>query len=324
MPKTALANGFSVRTYQVPPASFDLDKASDRERAIYGIPRCSVAFRDLAKRWEAKARQFRIVEPVFRPREIRRKRLPGFRPGYSPETSTTWSGGIVFPSSVDRVKWVEGTWTMPNDSPPAGAKHGIWYTASTWIGIDGDDGSGDVLQAGCDADVMTSGGALRHQFNPWWEWYPAGSFWITTMLVSPGEELTCLICVHPGSTTAASIFLGNVTTSVGCFFSVAAPPGIALLGNCAEWIVEALETYDNMPKLAKYTKVKFAECRAGTVGGYTVSPGSGSAIDMVDSSNVVISKGQILGKTEVQVSYVSSLSRDGAREPAEGIAMDAS
>jgi hypothetical protein len=35
-----------------------------------------------------------------------------------------------------------------------------------------------------------------------------------------------------------------------------------------------------------------------------VSPGNGHAIDMVDSSNVVISKGQILSKTEVQVSYV--------------------
>jgi hypothetical protein len=91
---------------------------------------------------------------------------------------------------------------------------------------------------------------------------------------------------------------------VGCFFSATAPPGIRLLGNCAEWIVEALETYDNLPELAKNTTVKFTECRAGTVGGHTVSPGNGHAIDMVDSSNVVISKGQILSKTEVQVSYV--------------------
>jgi len=304
MPSTVLANGFSVRTYQLPPADFDLDSASDRERAIYGIPRCSVAFSDLAKRWEAKARQFRIVEPVFRPRELRRKRLPGFRPGRSPETSTIWSGGIVFPSSIDRVKWIEGSWTAPNDSPPGGAKKGIWYTASSWIGIDGDDGSGDLLQAGCDADVKISGAVHQHQFNPWWEWYPAGSFWITSIPVSSGDELTCLICVHPGSTTAASIFFGNVTTGIGCFFSATAPPGIALLGNCAEWIVEALNTCDNTPELAKYTAVKFTECRAGTVRGYTVSPGSGSAIDMVDSSNVVISKGQILSKTEVQVSYV--------------------
>ena len=108
MPTTALANGFSVRTYPVPPPSFDLDKATDRERAICGIPRPPVAFSDLAKRWEAKVGQFRIVEPIFEPRTLRRKRLPGFRPGYGPETSTIWSGGIVFPSSADRIKWVEG------------------------------------------------------------------------------------------------------------------------------------------------------------------------------------------------------------------------
>ena len=300
MPTIALANGFSVRTYQVPPADFDLDKASDRERAIYGIPRCPVAFSDLAKRWEAKAQEFRIVEPAFEPREVKRKRLPGFRPGRSPKTSTIWSGGIVFPSSVDRIKFVEATWTMPHDPLLTGAKNGM----STWIGIDGDDGSGDVLQAGCDAGVTTPGDDPQRQFNPWWEWYPAGSFWITTVAVSPGDELTCLICVQPGSTSLASIFLGNVTTKVGCFFSAAAPPGVSLLGNCAEWIVEALEPCDNIPELARYTTVRFTECRAGTVGGYLLSPDGGNAINMVDASNAVISRGQILGKTEVHVSYV--------------------
>ena len=88
-------------------------------------------------------------------------------------------------------------------------------------------------------------------FNPWWEWYPAGSFWITTVAVSPGDELTCLICVQPGSTSLASIFLGNVTTRVGCFFSAAAPPGVSLLGNCAEWIVEALKYLRQRPRAGK-------------------------------------------------------------------------
>jgi hypothetical protein len=30
----------------------------------------------------------------------------------------------------------------------------VWYYASTWIGIDG-DGSPDVLQVGCDSDVLS-------------------------------------------------------------------------------------------------------------------------------------------------------------------------
>jgi hypothetical protein len=223
---------------------------------------------------------------------------------HGPETTTVWSGGIVFPSDGDQMKWIEGTWKMPNDSPPTGAESGIWYTASTWIGIDGDDGSSDVLQAGCDADVMISGGANQHLFSPWWEWYPAGSFWITSMTVSPGDELTCLICVHAGSTTTASIFLGNVTTNVGNFFSATAPSGTELQGNCAEWIVEALKASDGMPELARYSKVQFTECYAGTVGGKTINAGSGNTINMINASSVVISQGQLVGANEVQVSYV--------------------
>jgi hypothetical protein len=193
---------------------------------------------------------------------------------------------------------------MPNSSPPPGAVDGIWYSASTWIGIDGDDGSGDVLQAGCDADVIISGGVVQHQFNPWWEWYPAGSQWISTMLVSPGDELTCLICVQAGSGTNASIFLGNVTTGVGHFFSATAPTGTTLQGNCAEWIVEALEIDTNAPELAQYTTVEFTECNAGTVAGATVHADSGNTINMVDGNRAVISEGAILGPTQVQVQYV--------------------
>jgi len=295
--------GYSIRTYPVPPKSFDFDKATDRQRKSFGIPRCPVAFTELEKRWKAKGRNFRIIEPTFKLRERRRKRLPGLKLNHDPETNTIWSGGIVFPPAGDTMKWIEATWTMPSVAPPGGAQSDIWYTASTWIGIDGDDGSGDVLQAGCDADVMISGGSTQTQFNPWWEWYPADSFWITSMTVSAGDELTCLICVS--SPTSASIFLGNVTTGVGHFFSATPPSGISLQGNCAEWIVEALETGPaNAPELAQYTTVDFTECNAGTAGGKTVQASDGNTIDIVDATNAVISEGEILSTTEVQVSYV--------------------
>ena len=313
MPAKMLAHGVKVRTFPLPPPDFDPAKASNRERARYGIPRCPVEFPELAERLERRFRRrpFHIVKPIFRPMDykrhhlIRKRQLRALRAKqHGPETTTIWSGGIVFPPPGDTMKWVEGTWIMPNSSPPAGAQDGVWYSASTWIGIDGDDGSGDVLQAGCDADVMTSGGVVQHQFNPWWEWYPAGSFWISTIPVSPGDELTCLICVQSGSTTQASIFLGNVTTSVGSFFAATAPGGTNLRGNCAEWIVEALEIDTSTPELAQYTTVEFTECNAGTVGGVSIQSGSGNTINMVDGGGSVISEGQLVGSTQVQVSYV--------------------
>jgi hypothetical protein len=298
-----LDNGFTVRTFQPPPPGFDPDKASDRERTVYGIPRCPVTFSALEQRMRTKLRDVRLIEPEFKPRE-RKKKLPGLKLSHGPETTTIWSGGITFPPSGDTMKWVEGTWTMPSDVVPSGASSGTWYSASTWVGIDGDDGSGDVLQAGCDADVMISGGSAQKQFNPWWEWYPAGSFWITNMPVAAGNELTCLICVHQGSTTQATIYLGNVTTNTGLWFQATAPAGVSLSGNCAEWIVEALEINTQAPELAKYTEVTFTECNAGTVGGKSVNLSTGNTINMVNGSNQTISLGKIVNPTEVTVSYV--------------------
>ena len=105
------------------------------------------------------------------------------------EVTDIWSGAVVHAPAGDSFKWIEGEWTVPNAFPPSGAADGIWYSASTWIGIDGIDGSGDVLQAGCDSDVMTSGGTIQRQLNPWWEWYPAGSFWISNLPVAQGDTM---------------------------------------------------------------------------------------------------------------------------------------
>ena len=150
---------------------------------------------------------------------------------------------------------------------------------------------------------MISGGVIQRQFNPWWEWWPAGSYWISSIPVSAGDELTCLVCAH-ASDNSGFVFLSNVTKAVGSFFSATAPTGVVLQGNCAEWIVEALEIDTNTPELAEYTPVEFKECNAGTFGGATVQPGTGNTINMIDASNNVISEGAILGPTEVQVMYV--------------------
>jgi hypothetical protein len=88
-------------------------------------------------------------------------------------------------------------------------------------------------------------------------------------------------------------------------FYATAPKKVSLIGNCAEWIVEALETGPKgMPELAHYTTVDFTNCEATTVAGKTVLPDRGNTINMVNSSNNVISKGKIVGSNEVMVTYV--------------------
>jgi peptidase A4-like protein len=300
-----LPNGLTVRTFKQPPEEFNPLKAEDRELAVYGFPK-RPEDPALLDRWEqVLGRPIRLVRPTFRAMDYKRRRLPKrARAGaaHGVEATDIWSGAVVHAPAGDSFKWVEGTWTVPDAYPPPSAGDGVWYSASTWVGIDGIDGSGDVLQAGCDSDVMTSGGNVQRQLNPWWEWYPAGSFWISNLPVAPGDTLNCLICVTEGSTTSAAIFLYNVTSGQAANFHATAPDGTTLAGNTAEWVVERLEIDSNTPELARYGDVYFDEANAGTVGGATLHAGAGNTINMVDGGNV-ISTGTIESSTLVQVKY---------------------
>jgi hypothetical protein len=75
MPTTKLANGMTITTYPVPPASFDLEKATDSERDKYGIPHLPPGS-DPDKRWKEMVRRLRFVEPTFEPRERKGQHLP--------------------------------------------------------------------------------------------------------------------------------------------------------------------------------------------------------------------------------------------------------
>jgi hypothetical protein len=298
---TKLYSSVKIRTYKVPPSNFDIDSASDSERVAYGFPRLPAAAASLQALWEVKAKHYRLVVPTFKPRTTRRVSFPKLKLDHTAERNSIWSGVITTPPVGDTMQWVKGTWSMPTIQLPPDAKDGGRYCASTWVGIDGDDGSQDVLQAGCDADVSLSGGVTQYQYLPWWQWYPGGTFWITNMPVSPGDLLDCLISLQAGSTTTASIFLGNKTTNVGLTFSAEAPEGASLAGNCAEWIIEA---FGLLGPLARYSPVDFTNCNAGTVKGQTVSAGTGTTINMVDTNGNVVSSGQIINPTDVRVVYI--------------------
>ena len=303
MGKTVLPGGITVHTFPPPPPGLDPAKATDRERAFYGYPRCPVEFPDLVERWTRKiSDKYKFIELQFKPRERRRQGLLSFLGKHGTQEFYNWAGAYVTPPKGTTFKWVEANWRFPQSYLPGGAQKNIEYFASTWIGIDGDNGSGDILQAGCDSDVSTSGGAPQHQYNPWWEWFPAGSFWITNLSFAPGDEIALLICVTAGSTSSAAVFLSNSTTNTGGFFHATAPSGTNLVGNSAEWIVEALSSPIGFT-LAKFDTVDFKDCNAGTVSGATVQSGSAGLIDMINASDSIIANSSLIGATEVEVKY---------------------
>jgi hypothetical protein len=146
MSTTTFPNGVVITTHPVPPATFDFGKVTDKERALYGLPRFTTGSKVLEKRWLAMVRNLRFVAPEFKRRESRRRRLPGLKLGHDTETNDIWSGGVTFPAAGDKIWDVNGIWNIPTASLPASPQSNIWYTASSWIGIDGDDGSGDVYR----------------------------------------------------------------------------------------------------------------------------------------------------------------------------------
>ncbi len=295
-----LASGLTVRTYPVAPATFDIGRASADDRAAYGFPRLSSAATCLRDRWEARAGQYKFVEPSFRLRGRRRLGLPKLRTHQGQQTSAIWSGALA-KSQGKRLQWVEGAWTMPAAELPQGAVEGDHVCASAWIGLDGDDGSNDVLQAGCDVDVSLIAGVIQRRYRPWWEWYPGGSFWLDNLVVSPGDVLDCLIHLQPGSRTAATVFFANRTTNIAMTFSASAPDGTALAGNCAEWVVEA---FDNVGPLAQFGAVDFSDCNAGAANGVAVPAGVAGSIDMTGPDGRVLVSSAIVGQTGVRVTHV--------------------
>jgi hypothetical protein len=85
--------------------------------------------------------------------------------------SENWSGAaITSPPSGQTFNAVSGKFTVPTPSAPSGvaATDGD-YSASAWVGIDGNTYSTAILQTGVDFTVSTSG---EVSYDAWYEWYP--------------------------------------------------------------------------------------------------------------------------------------------------------
>jgi hypothetical protein len=209
---------------------------------------------------------------------------------------------VVVPSPAgDTFKWITGNWIVPDPNQPSSLPTGQWYYSSAWIGIDG-WGSGDVLQAGTDSDVLVQNGVAHKQVAAWWEWFPNNSVTITNLPVTSGDYMTCLIC-STGATTA-TIYLTNVSTNTHASFQITIPSGAKFQGNCAEWIVEAPTVNGGQSALCDYGATFFDEAYAYTTKNVQENAGVGNTINMVNSANTVISQVLIEAPQLLKASFV--------------------
>jgi hypothetical protein len=266
-------------SFNMTPPDFDVTTASPEELAQYGIPprpdRASDP--DGYARWARQfPKGFRLIEPELRQRPERRHR-PLSVVSAAEGTSDNWSGAVINPASGKTFSQVAGSWWVPPIwAPGSGA-----FSMSSWAGIDG-DGSGDVLQAGVEADVTEPGGTPT--YSMWFEWFPNSETEITNLSVAPGDHVSVNITAN--STTTATALISNGSTGVSINFQ--APSGTTLQGNCAEWIAERPEINGALANLPNYGSVIFGAVGAWDGAEWTYLDSSTlTLLSMVEGSSIV-------------------------------------
>ncbi|KAI3321653.1 concanavalin A-like lectin/glucanase [Xylariaceae sp. AK1471] len=263
------------------PADFDPWEASDDDLIKYGLPpRPDQATNpDTFAKWEklcSAARTF--VSPGFQAQKPT-------DPKTGDEITRNWSGAVITASPNCSFREVWGEWVVSRPHPDNWAwMPKYWeeghFSAGSWVGIDGHGGSHDVLQAGIGHRCTTS----IHQdavydIHPWWEWYPEHAWTITGFQVQTGDRVDVWIRAkkpnaQSASVTMATILFCNYSACTYTSFTINAPPGTSLKGNCAEWIVEAHRKQGGHPTMSYLGATFFFNCGAWEVPTSTSTSGA--------------------------------------------------
>ena len=138
--------------------------------------------------------------------------------------SQNWSGYVA---TAGPYTAVSGSFTVPSLSPGTPAQDMV----SEWVGIDG-SGNTSLVQAGV-SEVPDPNSTATFDVIAWWEVLPIASQPITTMTVSPGDEVN--VTIDQVSGASWTIHLTDATKGQGFTQDV----GYTGPGTSAEWIVEA-------------------------------------------------------------------------------------
>ena len=304
MATLTLEGGLKIHTFE-PSKGIDPMRATLAELERSGFPARPEDPKHLARYQQVfnqLRNKFHYIQPTFRVNTEKRHGPRVRKAEAGTETSTNWSGGVVFAPQGQSFKWVEGDWVVPNVDAPT---QNHWYYCASWIGIDG-DGSGDVCQVGVECEVYQSGNSITRHIYPWWEWYPLPEVQITNLGVSPGDMVTALICTTGANATSATAFFSNRTTGASTSFAFNAPQGTKLVGNSAEWIVEAPTVGGAQSAIADYGEVFFSVCEGFTTSNATVNGGTGDNINLTAGGKTV-SDGILITPTVVQCLYGGAL-----------------
>jgi len=283
--------------YAQPPSGFDPMSASDTELEQYGFPpRPDPESAPQAYAlWHklVSTPQTRIANPQLQPTNTYHRPVQDLTPQSeittsqaSPYTSSNWSGYTVAASAgtfaVDQAA-VYTEYIVPIAQQAAGSCSGSWDYSAQWIGFDG-FGSGDVLQAGSEANALCAGGNTSTQYYGVYEWYPNGAVKILNFKVKPGDVMGLEVWYTQASPSGHLYFI-NYTTQKSVTIGFGQPAGTTFYGNSVEWIVERPTLGSNYATLSHYVAAPFNNTYALANGMYYY-PGSSPAGAIYDITMV--------------------------------------
>ncbi|KAI0040159.1 hypothetical protein FA95DRAFT_1612019 [Auriscalpium vulgare] len=204
--------------------------------------------------------------------------------------SSNWAGGVLS-SASGTYKSVTGTFVVPTPKTPSGGSGS--YSASAWVGIDGDSCETAILQTGVDFTIDS--GSVS--YDAWYEWYPDSAHDFSGIPIKAGD--TIKVTVTATSTKAGSAVIENVTT--GKTVSKSLSSSAALCEKDAEWIVEDFDEGGTQVPFANFGTVTFTGASA-TTGSGSVGPSGSDILDIKQSGTVLTSVST--GSSSVTISYV--------------------
>jgi Peptidase A4 family len=283
-----------IMTTLAPPADFNPVTATDEELASFGFPpRPDAQLEPKAHRsWvrAMNASKTRVnaqveVTSIFHGPDKRNSHVENGL-GYS----SNWSGATAFGGATsynhsNSFYFVVGEYVIPKGGFCANT-HG-WNYSSSWVGIDGYN-SGDVLQTGTESDeYCTTAGAQPSStyYSAWIEWYPFSSSRIssTTFPVAPGDDM--FVEVWNTTATQGYAYLVDYQRNIAVEYSLTPPAGTSLVGNSAEWILEAPTVSGSLASLTNYISDYFSNCYAYTWGGLYYYPSTSNSVLLDMSTN---------------------------------------
>ncbi|EFW99087.1 acid proteinase [Grosmannia clavigera kw1407] len=207
------------------------------------------------------------------------------------EYSNNWAGAVLIGTDYTSVT---GTFVVPTPKEPTGASSDTQYSASAWVGIDGNTAQNSILQTGVDFYVEDG----QTSFDAWYEWYPESAYTFSGFGISAGD--TIKLTITATSLTSGTALIENESSGKSVSHSFSSEE-YALEELNAEWIVEDYESNFGQVPLANFGTVIFTDTKAIS-GSSSVGPSGATLIDLEQNGEVLTSVS--VSGDEVIIKYI--------------------